>query len=155
MKIELDGYLGEYKGHRCYLMEPSNYFAHKDQFDGMDVIFIMTDKDILVHRGKVLGKLAKNKQVVPNVDAKLSDYYKEALPKKIVKKEEYTVEDVVPTKPKTVVTERHTVEWYTDHTIKMLNEGVGYGELKLKDFAAEGKRKCDAMGNARDPKVIT
>ena len=31
------------------------------------------------------------------------------------------------------VTERHTVEWYMQHTIDALKEGVKYGEQKLRE----------------------
>lgn len=144
MSIELDGYLGEYKGHKVYLMDPKDYFDQKDHWDGLDYVYAMSDTDILIHRGNILGKLTKGKNVTPILDASLSDFYKQAAKKT----NKYKVEPVV-------VTERHSVDWYTDHTTKMLDEGVAYGESKLSELAAEGKRRSDAVGAARDSKVIT
>ena len=44
-----------------------------------------------------------------------------------------------PSETRTItVTERHTVEWYMQHTIDALNKGVEYGEQKLREVC---KRK--------------
>lgn len=137
LRFMQDGFVGSYKGHDIYYCDSKDYFDDPNYFDGEDVIWLMTDTDLLIHRGKVMGKLrGKSVETV-----KYSDIYSYYPEKKNVKTSAHTESAKKlgnPTKSvlkPITVTERKSVEWYMQHTIDVLNEGVKYGEQRLRDSA--------------------
>ena len=153
--MDKDGRIGSFRGHDIYYIDPNRYFENRENYDNTDVIWCTTDKDVLIHRGKFYG--LKRGNSVTFKQASLSDYYRQAEKKVPVKVTVEELKDALnrgnPTSgKKKTVTERHTVDWYTEYTVKMLNEGVHYGEQRLHELAAEGSRRVDALG---DRKAVT
>lgn len=137
LRFMQDGFVGSYKGHDIYYCDSKDYFDDPNYFDTEDVIWLMTDTSLLVHRGKVMGKL-NGKTVEPTKSVDIYEYYPK---KKNVKTSAHTESAKKlgnPTKSvlkPITVTERKSVEWYMQHTIDVLNEGVKYGEQRLRDSA--------------------
>lgn len=138
-KKQMDGHVGSYKGHEIYYIDPDNYFANKKANDAQDVYWLMTDTDILVHRGKTIGKVRdKHVESIKQVDifAHYPEYREEARKNERAQMLAAMDEAVKRGNPgMKKVTERRSVEWYVQHTIDALNEGVHYGERKLEEVS--------------------
>lgn len=126
---DMDGFVGTYRGHDIYYCNPKSYFEKRKEYDDADCCWWMTDTNVLVHRGKVIGKVVVNsvgKKVVSDLEqVNVIEYYpqyKESTPARMGNPTAGTVK---------VVTERKTVEEYMQHTIDVLNEGVLYGQRAL------------------------
>lgn len=136
---QMDGHVGSYKGHEIYYIDPDNYFANKKANDAQDVYWLMTDTDILVHRGKTIGKVnGKQVESIKQVDifAHYPEYREEA--RKNERAQMLAAMDEAVKRGNTgvkKVTERRSVEWYVQHTIDALNEGVHYGERRLEEVS--------------------
>ena len=132
----MDGLLGTFKGHEIYYLDVKDYDQDPEYFNDKDVFWLLTDgTQRLVHRGKVFGKLNKDNSV---------SILREPLPVKPsrsmskVAAAKQTQAPAARGNPTVgvnhVVTERKSVEWYVQHTIDMLNEGVKYGEKRLDEL---------------------
>lgn len=136
-----DGYVGKYHGIDVYYCKDEDYFADKQYFDHEDAMFILTKSNLLIKNGKVIGETVSggNGKTVVN-DPKSIDIYYYYPERKPVKTKPHTRPVQMlgnPTKNiKHTVTERRSVEWYMQHTIDILNEGVKYGEEALRRAAA-------------------
>lgn len=130
----MDGYVGSYKGHDIYYMIPDNYFANKKDNDAQDVYWLLTDTDILVHRGKAIGKV-NGKQVSPIQQVDIFEHYPAYKRQNVQAEMKSALKRGNTNTKKVTVTERKSVEWYMQHTIDALNEGVHYGEKRLAEVS--------------------
>lgn len=141
-----DGFVGTYLGHEVYYLDADYYFEHKIEADALDYFWYLTgtcnNVSPLVHRGVVIAEA--NGKAVKSLSERVIvyDYWmfahmkkKQELKQEQVKKQEQKKNDSNVAR---IVTERHTVEWYMQHTIDALNKGVEYGEQKLREVC---KRK--------------
>lgn len=138
---------GQYKGHDVYAIEADTYWAHKEEADSQDVYWQMSRpdslSDLLVHRGTVMGIVRGTKVEVLKERKNIIDYFPEKKPKPVVEMGNPTAGK------KKVVTERHTVDYYMNHTIEILEAGVKYGEEQLQSQAKDGQRKSEAIERKR------
>lgn len=135
-----DGYVGKYQGRKVYYCESDEYFDTKDYCDQKDIMWLLVDTNLLLYKGNVIGKVELNNNTQTVSSVKSHDvyyYYPKYKPVKIAPQ----------TKPAQMlgnttkglnhtVTERKSVEWYMQHTIDVLNEGVKYGEEALRKATA-------------------
>lgn len=140
-----DGYVGKYQGKKVYYCESNEYFDTKDYCDQKDIMWLLVDTNLLLYKGNVIGKVESNNnhgqvtQTVSNVKSHDVYYYypkykpvKTAAQTKPAQTLGNTTKGINHT-----VTERKSVDWYMQHTIDVLNEGVKYGEEALRKAAAK------------------
>lgn len=150
----MDGYIGNFKGHEVYLEDSQLYFEEKDWHDDKDVYWKLTAQngaEILVHRGKVIGTVSgKTVTGVPSTD--VMEYFPARKEKQRVARLENMKQKLDagrrgnPTAgSKKVVAQRHSVEYYMEHTIELLNEGAKYGERSLQKLSDEGSSKAESL----------
>lgn len=130
--MKLDGKVGIYSGKWVYYCDPKDYFKDikaKIEHDNSDYIFVMTDTNYMVHHGIIIGKLFGGCKVEQwNTAANIDDFYD-------MKKFASAANDDDDDDSVHEVTKRHTVEWYMNHTIKILKDGVNYGEQRLRELS--------------------
>lgn len=141
-----DGYVGTYLGHEVYYLDAEYYFEHKIEADALDYFWYLTgtcnNVSPLVHRGVIIAEASGTAVKTLPVRVNAYDYWMFANMKN--RKQEPKQEQKPKQEPKQqqkkdgpngvrTITERHTVEWYMQHTIDVLNKGVEYGEQKLRE----------------------
>ena len=136
----MDGKVGTYKGIEIYYCDVEEYLRNRKKLDNTDVMYLLTDKsDRIVYQGKVIGVLRDNMLAMTKTRVDIAQYYPK-LTKRIENEQKTALTMGNPTNgTKHEVTNRRSVEWYMQHTIDVLNDGVKYGEEKLRELAAKRK----------------
>ena len=144
-----DGFVGAYLGHEVYYLDTDYYFEHKIEADSLDCLWYLTgtcnNVSPLIHRGVVIAEASGTAVKTLPTRVNVYDYWMFAHMKKQQKqKQEPKQEQKQQQQQKKnglsvakTVTERHTVEWYMQHTIDALNKGIEYGEQKLREICKQ------------------
>lgn len=129
--MKVDGKVGVWNGKTVCYCDPNDYFMRKSEYDARDHILVMADTNYMVHHGLVIGKLVDGNRVdLWNMTSPVEKYYH-----KLKASDVNTNTNKTKVPVKVEVTKRHTVEWYMQHTIEILNNGVKYGEERLRELA--------------------
>ena len=136
-----DGFVGAYLGHEVYYLDTDYYFEHKIEADSLDCLWYLTgtcnNVSPLIHRGVVIAE-ASGAAVKPlPTRVNVYDYWMFAHMKKQQKQEPKKEQKKNDLSGAKIVSERHTVEWYMQHTIDALNKGIEYGEQKLREICKQ------------------
>jgi len=140
-----DGYVGKYQGKKVYYCESDEYFNTKDYCDQKDIMWLLVDTSLLLYKGHIIGKVGStnnNGQITQTVHSAKSDdiyyYYPKYKPVKTAPQTKSAQALGNTTKGLNhTVTERKSVDWYMQHTIDVLNEGVKYGQEALQKLRAQ------------------
>ena len=134
----MDGKVGTYKGIDIYYCDVEEYLRNRKKLDNTDVMYLLTDRsDRIVYQGKVIGVLRDNMLAMTKTRVDIAQYYPK-LSKRIENEQKTALAMGNPTDgTKHEVTSRRSVEWYMQHTIDVLNEGVKYGEEALRRVRAK------------------
>lgn len=134
----MDGKVGTYKGIDIYYYDVEEYLRNRKKLDNTDVMYLLTDKsDRIVYQGKVIGVLRNNMLAMTKTRVDIAQYYPK-LNKRIENEQKTVLAMGNPTDgTKHEVTSRRSVEWYMQHTIDVLDEGVRYGEEALHRARAQ------------------
>lgn len=58
-----------YKGQKIYACDKDEYFAHKAEYDRLGKVWLLNEQNLLVYRGKVIGKVYGDVvETLPQVD---------------------------------------------------------------------------------------
>lgn len=62
--------IARYKGQEVYTCDKDKYFAHKEEYDKLDKVWLLNEQNLLVYRGKVLGIVCNDNSIetLPQVD---------------------------------------------------------------------------------------
>lgn len=138
--------IGTYSGHEVWQATVEEYFKHKNEYDEKDVMYLLTAGTFhpLVHRGIVVCFITDDKgmgrKVLSIEQRKTIEQWLQETGRPVPQVKEDAKKRGNPTRNAShEVTKRYSVDYYMQHTIDVLNEGIKYGEEQLQKLSRHNK----------------
>lgn len=139
--------IGTYRGHEVQEITVEEYFKHKSEYDEEDVMYMLTAGTFhpLVHRGTVICFITDDKgmgrRVLPIEQRQTIEQWLQETGRPVpqISREDAKKRGNPTRGVSHEVTTRRSVDYYMQHTIDVLNEGIKYGEEQLQKLSRHNK----------------